>query len=392
MPVPLQHDPCRTREAITRWLADRFPGEGTPTIGSLSTPVETGFSGQTLLCDARWDWQGRSTVRPLAIRVAPVTHSLLPESPWDRQVRLQELLAGTDVPVARVHGSEPSGELLGAPFVVMERIDGRVPGDIPSYHRSGWLAELRPADRAQVWNGGLRLMARLHRLEPGTLDLSFLDDPAHGGAYGPVGIRRQFGECLAHLGFYGVQDDPVVARAADWLRKNLPEEPDPPRLLWGDARIGNIIYAGQTPAALLDWEMATLGAPESDLAWYLFTDRYLSEGLGLPRLPGLPGRRETVATYASLLGRPLRDLAFYDVFAAFRFGLLTSRVTRLMTSTGIHWSGGRTPYLRCAVLLARVLDEAGDGTSSPVGPGAEDEVQGRHDRRQHPGHHGDQDR
>ncbi|GHC58158.1 phosphotransferase family protein [Streptomyces cinnamoneus] len=362
MPVPLQRDPHRTREAITQWLADRFPAEGTPTIGALSTPDETGFSGETLLCDVKWNHQGRSLVRPLAVKVAPARHHLLPDSSWHRQVRLQELLATTDVPVARIHGSESSGELLGAPFVVMERIDGRVPGDIPSYHRSGWLTELRAADRAQVWNGGLQLMARLHRLGPDTLDLSFLDDPAHGRAYGPVGMRRQFGACMAHLEFYGVQDDPVVLRAADWLRDHRPEEPGPPRLLWGDARIGNIIYSGHTPVALLDWEMATLGAPESDLAWYLFTDRYLSEGLGLPRLPGLPGRRETVATYASLLGRPLRDFASYEVFAAFRFSLITSRVTRLMTGTGIQWPSGRTPYLRSAALLARVLDEAGEAS------------------------------
>ncbi|MFI1968531.1 phosphotransferase family protein [Streptomyces cinnamoneus] len=359
MPVPPQRDPSRAREVITRWLTDRFPADGTPTVGSLSTPAETGFSGETLLCDATWDHRGRSLVRPLAVRVAPAGHRLLPESPWHRQVRLQELLAGTDVPVARIHGSEPSGDLLGAPFVVMERIEGRVPGDIPSYHRSGWLAELPPADRAQVWNGGLRVMARLHRLDPDALDLSFLDDPAHGAA----GIGRQFGECLAHLEFYGVQDDPVVARAADWLRKHRPEEPDPPRLLWGDARIGNIIYSGHTPVALLDWEMATLGAPESDLAWYLFTDRYLSEGLGLPRLPGLPSRQETVAAYASLLGRPLRDLTFYEVFSAFRFSLITSRVTRLMTGTGIHWPGGRTPYVQSAALLVRALDEADEGAS-----------------------------
>ncbi|MFC4511569.1 phosphotransferase family protein [Streptomyces ehimensis] len=360
MPVPLRREARRTREAITQWLADRFPDEGTPTVGPVRTPVETGFSGETLLCDATWNHRGRRVVRPLAIRVAPATHSLLPESSWHRQVRLQELLAGSDVPVARIHGSEPSGELLGSAFVVMERIDGRVPGDVPSYHRSGWLAEAHPVDRAQVWNGGLELMARLHRLDPGALDLSFLDDvahdPAHEPAPDPVGIRRQLGECLARLEFYGAQHDPVVTAAADWLRARCPEEPDLPRLLWGDARIGNIIYSGRKPVALLDWELATLGAPESDLAWYLFTDRYLSEGLGLPRLPGLPSREETVATYASLLGRPLRDLTYYDVFAAFRFTLFTCRLTRLMKRTGIEWPGGQTPYARSTALLARALE------------------------------------
>ncbi|WP_190127806.1 phosphotransferase family protein [Streptomyces mashuensis] len=328
----------------------------------MSSPVETGFSGETLLCDATWrNPRGRRVVRPLAIRVAPVTHRLLPESPWHRQLRLQELLAGTDVPVARMYGSEASGELLGGPFVVMERIRGRVPGDIPSYHRSGWLAELRPADRARVWHGGLELMARLHRLDAGgALDLSFL---------GPAGIRHQLGECLARVTFYGVRDAPVVTRAGDWLRAHLPEEPDPPRLLWGDARIGNIIYSGATPVALLDWELATLGAPESDLAWYLFADRYLSEGIGVPRLAGLPSREETVTAYSSLLGRPLRDFTFYEVYAAYRFTLFTSRVTRLMERTGITWPNGQTPYVQSAALLAEVLDDAAGRAYARPGAG-----------------------
>ncbi|MEU7135979.1 phosphotransferase family protein [Streptomyces sp. NPDC046261] len=353
MPVPLKRDQRLAREVIARWLADRFPGEGTPTVGPISIPAGTGFSGETLLCDAEWNHHGARRILPLAIRVAPTGHQLLPEYDWDAHTRLQMLLAGTDVPVAKTHGAEPSGELLGAPFIVMERIPGRVPPDLPSYHRTGWLAELQPAARAHVWNGGLELMARVHRLDPGALGLAFLDNPRHG----PVGIGRQLGECAAHLGFYGAQDSSVVARALHWLRSHRPAEPESPRLLWGDARIGNIIYTGQAPVALLDWEMATLGAPESDLAWYLYTDRYLSEGRELPRLPGLPDRQETVSRYESLLGRPMRQLPYYEVFAAFRFCLITSRVTRLLAGTGILRTNGCAPYERSVALLDRTLEE-----------------------------------
>ncbi|MFV8130143.1 phosphotransferase family protein [Streptomyces syringium] len=353
MPVSLRRDPDLTRAVIARWLAERFPGEGTPVVGPISTPAHTGFSGEILLCDAEWDHRGPHRVRPLAIRVAPTGHRLFPGDDWDRHTRLQALLAGTDVPVAKIHGTEPTGELLGVPFVVMERIPGDVPSDLPSYHHSGWLARLPASARAEVWNGGLELMAKVHRLDPGTVDLSFLDKPSPE----PAGIGRQLEEYAAHLTFYGAQDSPVVIRALHWLRSHRPPEPDAPRLLWGDARLANIICAGQTPVALLDWEMATLGAPECDLAWYLYTDRYMSEGRGLPRLAGLPDRQETVSRYASLLGRAMRHLPFYEVFAAFRFCLISSRFTRLMAGIGIQRPDNETPYARSTALLDRLLGE-----------------------------------
>ena len=81
-------------------------------------------------------------------------------------------------------------------------------------------------------------------------------------------------------------------------------------LLWGDARIGNIIFDGTRPAAVLDWEMVTLGSPEMDLAWSIFLDRHHSEGMGLPRLEGFPSYEETVERYEALTGFEVQDLHY----------------------------------------------------------------------------------
>ena len=78
---------------------------------------------------------------------------------------------------------------------------------------------------------------------------------------------------------------------------------EPTVLLWGDARIGNIIFDGTMPAAVIDWEMVTLGSPEVDLAWAIFVDRHHSEGIETSRLAGFPSVEASVARYESLTGQ-----------------------------------------------------------------------------------------
>ena len=74
------------------------------------------------------------------------------------------------------------------------------------------------------------------------------------------------------------------------------EPTEPIGLVWGDAKLGNILFGSAGEAqAVLDWEMVALGNPMRDLAYWLFLDRHYSEGYGLPRLPGFPSRQQTVS-------------------------------------------------------------------------------------------------
>ncbi|MCL9761291.1 phosphotransferase [Frankia sp. AiPa1] len=174
------------------------------------------------------------------------------------------------------------------------------------------------------------------------------------------GLLGQLDVYEGHLDFFAPADDTAATlRAAfAWLRAHPPAERHPARLLWGDARIGNLIFQDERVAAVLDWEMAALGQPESDLAWYLHLDRHLSEGVGVTRLSGLPDREATVERYAQLLGRPLEDLDRYLLFASVRHTLLAARVTRLVREHGLLPPDQVPPMdLFAADLLARVLDE-----------------------------------
>ncbi|MCM3882554.1 phosphotransferase family protein [Frankia sp. R82] len=416
MAVPVQTDPEWLRVRLAAWLGDHPPrlgassppgaGDGPdPSGGSagpnpstaaaarweLGTPRTTGdqgLSGELIRVEAhRIAVDGARVTWPLVVRFAPRRYRLYP---WDRfaeECRLVEILdRHSDVPVPPVYGHELDPAVLGAPFLVMGLVDGQVPPDIPPYHMGGFPSELPPDAQARVWDAGLVAMARVHRLDPGALGVEFAarlpggsqpsgsprlpqqrereQEPAvPGQAAQPESMLGQLASYEHHLDFFAPADDTAetIQAAGAWLRAHPPAEHHPPTLLWGDARLGNLIFQGERVAALLDWEMMSIGQPESDLAWYLHMDRYLGEGVGVPHLPGLPGRVATVRRYAELLGRPLDDLGPYLLFASVRHTLLAARVTRLIREHGLLPPDRVPPMDRySADLLTRVLAETRD--------------------------------
>ncbi|MFI6736355.1 phosphotransferase family protein [Nonomuraea sp. NPDC050451] len=339
MPVPHQRDPELTRARLRAWLPGR------PDVGPVSIPG-SGFSTETLIFEASWAGGDR---RRLVARVAGPGHRLYPRARLDVEFRLMKLLGdGSGVPVPAVHGYEDDPAVLDGPFFVMDHVDGRTPADLPSYHREGWVADLPEEDRARLWWAGVETLWRVHRLDAS--GLGFAAQPGRGAS----DLERQLDHYERHLDFFGAEPD-LAGHALAWLRGHRPPAPPAPSLLWGDARLGNMIFAASgRPAAVLDWEMTSLGDPESDLAWFLYLDRHLSEGIGAERLPGLPGREETVARYEKLSGRPVRNLPYYEVFAGFRLMLITARLTRLLRANGTVGPG--FPLARnTAALLARTL-------------------------------------
>ncbi|WP_131785781.1 phosphotransferase family protein [Protofrankia symbiont of Coriaria ruscifolia] len=362
MAVPIQRDPARTRAALAGWLATRPAAAGGQVVwevGEPTVPGDRGFSTEILLVDAyRTGDDGHRAHHPLVVRLAADRYRVYP---WDRFEVECRVMATLDrdpsVAVPVVYGYEPDPAVLGAPFVVLGRVDGAVPADLPSYHRAGWVTQLPAHRRAALWDAALTAMAAVHRVEPGQAGLADVDQPE----YGQVGAGQQLRSYEANLEHFGVDpaaDPGVLGAALTWLHEHPPAEPHPPRLLWGDARLGNIIFTGDEVGAILDWEMVTLGQPEADLAWFLHLDRHLSEGIGAPRLAGLPDRAATLERYAGLLGRPLADLDYHTVSAALRFALIATRVTRLVGEHAVLPPGTDLPLARNATrLLGRVLEE-----------------------------------
>jgi aminoglycoside phosphotransferase (APT) family kinase protein len=346
MPVPQQRDPGLTRARLSEWLAARMPGASLLRITELDIP-RSGFSAETLIFEAQWQEAGRSHRRRLVARVGGRSYQLYPQSRMDVQFTVMKQLARrTDVPVPAVHWYESDPQVLGGPFFVMDYVAGQVPADLPSYHREGWLAGLSVPDRRLAWFEAVEAMQRVHRIDPVAIGLGSLG----------LDAAQDLDYYARHLGFFGCADHPVALSALSWLRENQPGETDAGRLLWGDARLGNIVFTPAGPAALLDWEMTSLGPPEEDLAWFLYLDRHLSEGIGAQRLPGLPGRAETVLWYEKLSGRAVRHLDYYEVLAGFRFTLITARLTALLIEHEMIPQATDFPLARNATrLLERTL-------------------------------------
>ncbi|MGH7822685.1 MAG: phosphotransferase, partial [Candidatus Binatia bacterium] len=126
------------------WLSARLSNAKDLRIEGACAPPSTGFSNETLLFDARWSEDGIERSQGFVARIKATGFQVFPEYDIGRQYRVLEALGPTDVPVPHVYGFEPDERLLGAPFFVMERIDGEIPPDAPTYHMAGWLTEASP--------------------------------------------------------------------------------------------------------------------------------------------------------------------------------------------------------------------------------------------------------
>ena len=332
MPAPKTRDLELTRSQLAEWLRGKLPGAKSVTIASLSGPSETGFSSDTLMFDAEWSDGARAHSERLVARFKPSGFTVFPTYDIAMQFRIMRVLGErSDVPVPRMRWLEEAERPLGAPFYVMDRVDGRVPNDNPPYHVAGWVPELSPDERAALWWSGLESMARVHRLDWRALGLSGLDQSARGAT--PLEQQlREYDEYIA----WGMdaKNYPLLNKAQRWLRAHAPQDREV-ALCWGDSRLGNQIFAGTTCVAVIDWEMARLGDPVQDLAWWIALDRCFTEGLGMERLPGFPDRRATVARWEELVGRSADHFDFYEVLALYKFTAIMARVILQMKHYGI---------------------------------------------------------
>lgn len=331
MPIPQQRDPEQTRAALAAWLAGKV-GAHTVEVVVHGGPSDTGFSSDTILFDASWD----GTTRSFVARAEPYGETIFPEYEIGLQYRVIAALgAGSDVPVPPVHWCEEDPAVLGAPFFVMSRVDGRAPADSPPYSMDGWLLAARPEQQRLVFESGLDALARVHACDHRALGLAELERPHLGLT---PGLEQQLAYYERYYEWAAARGRPVevIEAARDWCRAHRPDDDDRVGLCWGDARIGNILFGPDfRVAAVVDWEMVTLANPVMDLAWYLFFQWHWSDGVGVPDLPGFPRREESIARWEAATGRRAEHFGYYEVFAAYRFAIIMMRVVAAQAAYGL---------------------------------------------------------
>jgi aminoglycoside phosphotransferase (APT) family kinase protein len=326
MPAPVGRDLEKTRGQLRDWFCELLVDARGVEVGALSGPGATGFSSDTLIFDVSYTQDGEDIEVGLVVRIQPRGFQLFPEYDLPAQYTIMKVLGErTDIPVPKMLWEERSGNVIGDAFYVMEKIDGVAPADNPTYTAEGWLKDMSPDDQTTLWRNYLDVLDSVQALDPYDLGLDFLAKPELGATAidQELAYYRNF-----YRWTYGDERHPVVEPSLAWLEANKPPMPEAYGLVWGDARIGNMIFQGTKVAAVIDWEMARLGDPIMDLAWGLFLGRYHADGNGVPPLPGFPTREETIALYEGLTGRSTENLAYYEILAGMRFSVILIRLAQ----------------------------------------------------------------
>lgn len=334
-PIKEQHrDLNDTREILRGWLAEKIPGASDLRLSDIQTPSGTGVANETLLFDANWsdglETPENSRTQGFVARVATAT-PLYIDADIEIHCKMYQALAdapapsnGSNVPVPPIVGYEGDESYLGAPFFVMEKIEGLIPADTPHYTESGFVADATPKQRRQLWEEGVRAMTNLHKVE--TSRVAFLDRPHLGKS----GLEQEMGYWRKYLSWCTEgRPHETLEQGWEWLVANLPANPAT-SLSWGDSRIENIIYQDFRCMAVLDWDMVSLAGPETDLAWWIIMDNPAWD-----MLPGIGTPDELVEMWEGLMGRKAGDLHFYLAFTCFRLGAILIKLFEQMADSGL---------------------------------------------------------
>ncbi len=287
--------------------------------------IANGMSSSTLLFDMDWVADGTPHHAALVARIAPDPDDVAVFPDYDLAAQfhtMQAVADHSDTPMPTVRWLEETGEAIGRPFFVMDRISGQVPPDmLPYTFGDNWLADATDDERADLQHAMVRVLAQLHAIEATTQSFGDLVGDGAPGGY----LRRHLARTHAWYD-WSVADtgvrSPLVETALAQLDAAVPDEPAESVLSWGDARIGNVLFAGYSPAAVLDWEMADVGPRELDVVWLCYSHRVfqdLAEGLDLVGLPGFLRIDDTVRAYGSESGHAVRDLDWHLQYAAVRW-------------------------------------------------------------------------
>jgi aminoglycoside phosphotransferase (APT) family kinase protein len=298
-------------DALSRWMDDTgLPGSGAP----VELRYVSGGSQNEIYEVRRGDLHA-------ALRIPPAA---APESRDEgilREWRIIEALEGTDVPCTPAIGVCTDTSVLGRSFYLMGFVDGWSP--IGGEGGSGWPP---PFDTDLDARRGLAF-----ELIDGIALLSKVDWQAKGleDLGRPDGFHeRQVDRWTAFLERVKGRELPGFDVAAAWLRAHRPHDYEP-GLMHGDYQFANVMYHHGAPArlaALVDWEMGTVGDPKLDLGWVVHSwpdDTSGGDGTvgGYVDMTGMPSRTEVLARYAEVSGRQVDDIDYYSVLAKWKLAI-----------------------------------------------------------------------
>jgi aminoglycoside phosphotransferase (APT) family kinase protein len=352
---------------VATWLATQLPEGAEPTVVLHAGSDANGMSSETILADVTWTEDGARRTGAYVVRMAPSVQDVPVFSSYrlDHQYDAIRLVGElSDVPVPTPRWLEPSGDVLGAPFFFMDRIDGTVPPDVMPYtFGDNWFFDAPAADRRRLQDLTVAAIAGLHQIPHAQETFAFLEVGEEGASH----LRRHLASTRAWYEWAArdLRHSKLVDRALVWLEAHWPEAdaPDNVVLSWGDARIGNVLYQEFAPVAVLDWEMAGLGPRELDLGWLVFAHRVfqtIAETFELPGMPDVLTEDDVRATYAELTGVEVGDLQWFQIYSAVIWGVVFMRTGARQAHFGeIELPDDVDSLMHHAPLFSRLLEEVG---------------------------------
>ncbi|MCU1361247.1 MAG: Acyl-CoA dehydrogenase family er 11 [Ilumatobacteraceae bacterium] len=313
-------DAQQVRADFERWLGSRHAGAA---ITDMQLPG-TGASNGTYLCTVDI---GNQQTRELVLRLQPGENQFLDPDVIFQSAVMEALEANSHLPVPHVVWKEPDPTPLGAPFFVMDRIDGRVLSD--SHHDSGWALDLSPEQRARMYESTVGAFATLHGI-PVDSNFHFLRRPGHGSALQRHMQWMQRWHSWAARG----RSLEIIDDGLQYVLETCPVD-ESEHIIWGDGRPGNMIFADDlSVAAVVDWELAATGPAGIDLGWWLMFEESQTTARGIQRPSGVPDEASIVQRYESLTGSTVRDLEFYKVLAKLQFAIIVLRYVDMQVAAG----------------------------------------------------------
>jgi aminoglycoside phosphotransferase (APT) family kinase protein len=254
------------------------------------------------------------------LRRPPLGHVLPTAHDMGREYKVLHGLAGTDVPVPRVFAFCEDLDVNGAPFYVMERVDGQILRDAAA------VTALAPEQALACSEQLVDVLARIHAVDYEAVGLGDFGRPA---GFLERQVRR-WGEQWERS---KTVELPAVDEIGRRLRAALPES-GPPAIVHGDYRLDNTMLAPDDPGrvvAVLDWEMSTLGDPLADLGLFLLywgspEAQNVATGEPIGNRVGFLSRDAVVARYAEQTGRNVDHLDWYLVFASYKLAIIVEGI------------------------------------------------------------------
>jgi aminoglycoside phosphotransferase (APT) family kinase protein len=284
---------------------------------------EVGASSGTVLFDATFDTGDGRVTRELVLRHAPVSDKrLFFEYDLSRQFEVQRALCGTDVPVPEPLWLDADGRWLGAPGYAMARATGT--GQHPAAFIQGPIAEASPADREEMLAKVMAALVAIHHtdIKARSLENFVMNAP------GIAPLERCINWYWQTWDWVHLPEFQRLVPVRDSLLDHLPD--GEPELMHGDSTLQNYFFDGTRLAAVLDWEMSTLGRAEADVALQCLSNRIFAappdSGLLQP-----PSEDEWLAMYYAAGGRRLHDFDYFKKFAAYMIIVAVSALQRNMT-------------------------------------------------------------